>query len=93
MKPLFLINIILAAVIIGCNSSDKTKNSTPEEGEWRAEMKLEEGVSLPFSFDLEGVENNWIMTIYNAEEEIVVDEIYQKEDIKQNRLLHHYLKF
>lgn len=67
--PLLLIVVLL---ITSCKKEVKKELAL---GDWRAEMEVSEGKSLPFNFTLsKDGEGNYIMKMYNAEEEVVVDE-------------------
>jgi len=79
---MYLNKIILASILlIGCSSEKKTNEDMRlENGNWRMEMALEEGAVLPFNFTLNKNASNWEMTIINAEEQIVVNEIEQRND-------------
>lgn len=67
--PLLLIVVLL---ITSCKKEVKKELAL---GDWRGEMGVSEGKSLPFNFILsKDGEGNYIMKMYNAEEEVVVDE-------------------
>ena len=67
--PLLLIVVLL---ITSCKKEVKKELAL---GDWWAEMGVSEGKSLPFNFTLSKDEDgNYIMKMYNAEEEVVVDE-------------------
>lgn len=68
------------ALLLGCSTANQEKIVTPENGSWRMEMTLEEGVILPFIFELDKKNESWHVTIINAEEKIDVDEIEQRKD-------------
>ena len=85
MKWNFLssISIGLALFTSACSNSSKPEvpaKSALKEGMWRMEMTLVENKVLPFEFEL--IENNGAlsMIIFNASEDIKVDEIEQRND-------------
>lgn len=53
-----------------------------KEGYYRAVLQLDEkmGVELPFNFELKIISKKPLLTIHNADEQIVVDEVLQKGD-------------
>ena len=64
--------MIVVLLITSCKKEVKKELAL---GDWRAEMEVSEGKSLPFNFTLsKDGEGNYIMKMYNAEEEVVVDE-------------------
>ncbi|RIV41988.1 peroxiredoxin family protein [Flagellimonas pelagia] len=67
--PLLLIVVLL---ITSCKKEVKKELAL---GDWRAEMEVSEGKSLPFNFTLsKDGDGNYVMKMYNAEEEVMVDE-------------------
>ena len=69
--------IILFALIFMVLSCSNKKSSLIEPGTWRGVLELQDDQELPFIFK---VENDTLIKVINAEEEIVVDEIVYKED-------------
>lgn len=55
-------------------------NELPQAGMWQATLQLTDEEKLPFNFDLKYVKNKPVVTIYNAEERIVVEEITFNEE-------------
>ena len=75
----FLFSLICLAFIVSCQP-EKPKNTSPKNGLWYAELELVKGTSLPFSFILNNVDSSWKMTILNAEEEIILENLSFKND-------------
>ncbi|WP_397446606.1 peroxiredoxin family protein [Polaribacter sp. R77954] len=72
----FFILIISALTIYSCKTESV---KTLDKGTYRAVLKVQDQQELPFIFE---VKNDSLMTIFNAEEEIIVDEItYQNDSI------------
>ena len=66
---------LLMIVVLLITSCKKEVKKELALGDWWAEMGVSEGKSLPFNFTLSKDEDgNYIMKMYNAEEEVVVDE-------------------
>jgi thiol-disulfide isomerase/thioredoxin len=59
--------------LLGCNEKPKAEHLNA--GIWRAALRVQDQKELPFTFNLEQKEGNYLMTIRNAEERITVDEI------------------
>lgn len=65
-------------ILISCAPDDK---NVPASGIWRAELEVMDGKVLPFTFKISTNENGQhSMQIYNAQEEIVVDELVIERD-------------
>ena len=80
-KWFYLSNTLVFIVLFACGNSQQEKiKMIPETGDWRMEMDLGKGKILPLQFSLSQKDGNWEMIIFNAEEEILVDEIIWKND-------------
>lgn len=67
-------------ILSGCSSGESSKKSPVlAEGIWRATIKVQ-GNELPFNFDLFKKDNSYEMTIHNAEERLMIDDILVTED-------------
>lgn len=78
---IYLNSFLCLLILSGCDSNPKKETKMlPETGDWRMEMSLGEGLILPFQFSLKENAGEWEMTIFNAKEEIVVDEITWRDD-------------
>ncbi|SFZ95008.1 Peroxiredoxin [Flaviramulus basaltis] len=73
MRPLFL----LACMFIVFSCKEENKINKLETGRFRAELKVNDTLNLPFNFEVLS-ENK--LNIYNAEEVIDVDDISYKND-------------
>ena len=74
----FKVVLLLSIVLAGCGESHDLQ---PNNGIWRAELKVAPGHVLPFNFKLKKSESDvYSMEIYNAEEVIQVDEIVVQND-------------
>lgn len=62
----------------GCDNSEKVKG--PQLGKWKGEMTLSDNQKLPFLFELELDSIQYTMTVFNASEKVVFDEISIKDD-------------
>src|ERR1700730_3381479 len=51
-----------------------------QEGWWRAELKRQDGVIIPFNFEVKTVKGKKILSIRNAAERIKVDRLLFKKD-------------
>lgn len=82
MKLGFIKNTFLAltaiSILISCQS--KPDLLLPTNGKWKANLKLEKGVILPFIFHLNRVDSSWTMTIVNGKEEILLEGLTFKSD-------------
>ena len=77
-----LILLFLLIILVGCNSKTtkvNVKKATISLGVWKMNMDLN-GENLPFNFTLQQNQENYLLTIINAEERISVNEIETKED-------------
>lgn len=74
MKKTFL---LFSFFVISCISCNKEKISTLKKGTYRAILKVQDNQELPFIFE---VKNKTLLTIFNADERIIVDEISYKND-------------
>lgn len=77
----FFLLFVSYFALFSCSEDTKSTVAqiTPSEGEWR--MTLDLGKKrLPFNFTLYKVSDSWEMTLKNAEEEILVDQIKQVHD-------------
>jgi thiol-disulfide isomerase/thioredoxin len=70
----FYILILFFFVMISCNKKEDIRLTT---GTYRAELEVQDNQKLPFLFE---VKNDTILTIFNAEERILVDEIVYRKD-------------
>lgn len=62
---------VILLLIMACSSSEKTGIST---GTWRAVLELQ-GQELPFTFDLEKKEDQYVAWIRNGQERLYLDEV------------------
>jgi Peroxiredoxin len=66
---------LLVIVLLAVTSCKKEAKKELALGDWRATLGVSEGQELPFNFTLSKDEaGNYLMKMYNAEEEVVVDE-------------------
>lgn len=75
--------LLLILVFFACKTEDKNKEKLLEtklkEGLYRADLKIDDSITIPFSFK---VKDETHLTILNADEEILVDEItYNKDSV------------
>ena len=73
----------LLVVLIGfliCFSCTSKKTKTLEKGNYRGFLQIQDDEEIPFLFE---VENDTLLTIFNADEKIKVDEI--PENLKELR--------
>ncbi|WP_459209795.1 peroxiredoxin family protein [Aquimarina rhabdastrellae] len=68
---------LLALLMLACKSETNKKELTIKSGTWRAELAVMDEKSLPFIFT---VDEQKKIKIYNAEEEIYVDEVTISND-------------
>lgn len=74
----FLVALLVVFVVISCKEE---REPTLSEGIWLAELTVMDNQILPFNFELgKDQEGAYELEIYNAEEEILVDEIRMKND-------------
>ena len=74
MKKIILLFFILLITCISCNKQEIVKL---KEGTYRAFLKVQDNQELPFIIE---VKNDTLLTIVNAEERIIVDEVSYKND-------------
>lgn len=82
MKKIHLFLLLLAAfgaALFSCQPGSQ-KPIELKPGMWLGQLQLAEGAELPFQFSLEKEGEAYSMTIFNADEEIKVDEIARKGD-------------
>lgn len=73
-----LYTIVLALFVLSCDQAHKTEL---KEGSWHAELQVSDNEVLPFNFTLsKEAKGNYELTISNASEEILVDEIWLDND-------------
>ena len=66
---------LLVIVLLAVTSCKKEAKKELALGDWRATLGVSEGQELPFNFTLSKDEaGNYLMKMYNAEEEVIVDE-------------------
>ncbi len=71
--------VVLALVIVSCIGAPKQVPLST--GVWRAELQLMDKQKLPFNFKLaQNSSGTYQMELYNAQETIIVDEIYVQGD-------------
>ncbi|WP_375324658.1 peroxiredoxin family protein [Flagellimonas sp. GZD32] len=72
MKHIWLAITCLFAVLSSCKNERKIELA---EGDWLGEMVVSESQKLPFQFTVsKTAEGSYIMKMYNADEEVIVDE-------------------
>ncbi len=72
MKHIWLAITCLFAVLSSCKNESKIELA---EGDWLGEMVVSESQKLPFQFTVsKTAEGSYIMKMYNADEEVIVDE-------------------
>ncbi len=69
--------LALVFLMISCNETVKKNDVTIKEGTWRAELAVQDEKNLPFIFK---VDKNQNLSVFNAEEEIEIDEVTIKKD-------------
>lgn len=73
--------LLLAVVLFSCQQVEKKdEKSMPKTGTWRMEMDLGNKKTLPFIFEWQNKGDAYEMTIINAEEKIIVNEISYQND-------------
>jgi peroxiredoxin len=75
--------LLLILIFFGCKTEDKKTEklleTKLENGLYRADLKIDENLTIPFSFQ---VKDETHLTIFNSDEEIMVDEItYNKDSV------------
>lgn len=79
MKQIYASFLCLLLALAGCTNSNeegKAKPILPAEGEWLAQINLNDSIVLPFHFDLKHTsDSTYVFTIKNAEERIEVTDI------------------
>ena len=76
MKKITAFKLLLLSILfIGCKQSNNLPN-----GIWRATLKTESGVEIPFNFELSDTSGTKVIRIFNGKERIKVDEITISED-------------
>lgn len=92
MKTAQLITTLLMISLFACKSgaqqtsdSEEKKQSTevptqPLKRMWRAELIASENVTIPFNFELDGKDGNYIATFKNADERLVTPNVIVKGD-------------
>lgn len=76
-KLIYLLALIMATAIVSCTS---TKNAELKDGTWRATLKTDSGVEIPFNFIVSGGTGGKKIAIINGEERFQVDEITVEGD-------------
>ncbi|WP_299886361.1 TlpA disulfide reductase family protein [uncultured Lacinutrix sp.] len=69
--------IILLLIMVMCSCQDKSTQEFLSFGNYRAELKVSNTEVLPFTFKVKDANT---LTVYNAEEQIEVDEITYRND-------------
>lgn len=69
--------VVLVLLLTSCKKEETKELAL---GDWLGTIEVSESQKLPFNFTLSKEEAGYIMKIYNAEEEIVVDEIVLEGD-------------
>ena len=72
--------IVLIVICIGLFGCSRTKNKDLKAGSWRATLEVMDGALLPFNFDLSHVEGAYTIKVFNAEEEVIIDDVEIKND-------------
>ena len=75
---IYFIALLFASVML---LSCERKVTELEEGTWRATLKTQSGVEIPFNFSLTDSAGKKLIYVINAEEKIKVDEIVQLETL------------
>lgn len=78
-KPLFLFFIVLGGFFSCSSPSEQNSPLLPAYGRWAFNLDLKKA-SLPFEAEIIAYENQYILKIFNAEEEIIVDEVQLRND-------------
>ncbi|MEM9649545.1 MAG: TlpA disulfide reductase family protein [Bacteroidota bacterium] len=77
MKRFWFIVLVPILLFFSCKEEKKSLNL----GDWWATMDVSPTENLPFNFNLsKNAEGSYIMKMYNADEEVVVDEITLTQD-------------
>ncbi|WP_373074080.1 peroxiredoxin family protein [Zeaxanthinibacter enoshimensis] len=66
--------ILTLATVLSTSCKDE-KPAELRPGPWHATLEVQDGKELPFSFELAAQDDSYNLTIFNAGEEIAVDEI------------------
>lgn len=69
--------LLLGSFLLGCQP---VKNPELIQGSWHGQLEVMDGYILPFTFELSAGEGKMAMRVFNAEEEILVDEITIEQD-------------
>lgn len=72
MKRIWQPLMALALLVMSCKGEEKKELAL---GDWLARIEVSDSQKLPFNFTVGKGADGYIMKMYNAEEEIVVDEI------------------
>lgn len=72
--------LIILITWLGFSSCNKSGLTVLKSGSWRATLKTETGVEVPFNFELSDSAGNKIIHIINGKERFRVDEIIQEGD-------------
>jgi len=84
MKWNFSSSLLIIILFAACQNNQEAKEvvvtNSVKPGMWKMEMELEKGKVLPFTFDLQGSNEELILRIFNADETIEVDEVEQRND-------------
>lgn len=72
MARIWLLLMVLVLLVTSCKKEEKKELAL---GDWLGRIEVSESQKLPFNFTLSKEEDGYIMKMYNAEEEIIVDEI------------------
>lgn len=70
---------ICSSFFLSCQTK-KPKETLPATGNWHAELMLTEEAMLPFNFSFNEERTGLTITILNGEEEILLDQVYRKND-------------
>ena len=73
--PRFILLFILT--LASCRN---VADSGPKAGRWHAELEVMDNQTLPFNFELNKSGDVYNITVYNAEEEILIDDVIVSND-------------
>lgn len=84
MKNVLLNLTFLSLFLSACNTDIKdasTNTIMPKEGEWLAQINLNDSITVPFHFDVTYTsDSTYYITVKNAEERIEVKQLSKNED-------------
>lgn len=78
--------LLFAALLASCASNHAPEPIMPRTGAWLMTLDIGGGNVLPFAFDLSGDSTEWLITVHNGTERIVVEDINLANDTLRIRM-------